>query len=296
MTQGSRPGSSRTAVEGVVVRRSSRSSRSTRTRSPPMVIVLELVVELGQPAGDVLPLRPESLAEPVVHPVRGRRTVGAEVRRDHRRPGLVEVGDAGPAGDAVEAQERGLAVAHRSQAQVALPGQRLEQGVVAVGDEGAQVPVAAAPAERGDELRTGERALGERLPHVLPEPRPVRRRQPVVALPARQLPHPGRGAHGEVRARVLRRHQVGRTPEGVDLDDVPAASARAASPTSPSVRRAPIASSAAASGQAGTAPNRPTTSATDPVPTGSSRCRRNRHDSAPAHVSGHHLRSTRSAR
>ena len=222
ITQGSRPGSSRTAVEGVVVRRSSRSSRSTRTRSSPsMVTSSSCSSSWASQRRHVLPLRPESLAEPVVHPLRGRRAVGAEVRRDHRRPGLVEVGDAGPAGDAVEAQERGLAVPHRPQAHVALPGQRLEQGVVALGDEGAQVPVAAAPAERGDELRTGERPLGERPPHVLPEPRPVRRRQPVEALPAGQLPHPARGAHREVRARVLRRHQVGRAPERVDLDHVP---------------------------------------------------------------------------
>ena len=67
----------------------------------------------------------------------------------------------------------------------------------------------------------GERTVGERPSYVLPEPRPVRGCQPVEAFPARQLPHPARGAHREVRAGVLRRDQVGGSPERIDLDHVP---------------------------------------------------------------------------
>ena len=44
--------------------------------------------------------------------------------------------------------------------------------------------------------------------------------------------------------------------------------------------RPPVRCSGVVSGQAGTAPSRPTTSRTEPVPTGSSRCRRSRHAKA----------------
>ena len=271
ITQGSRPGSSRTAVEADAVRRSSRSSRRTRRVVPLDRHGLEPVVERAQPAGDGRPLRPEPLADPVVDPVGAGRTVGVEVRRHHGRPGLLEVGGAGPAGNVVEPAERHLAVPSRPQAHVALPGQRLEQRLVALVDDAAQVPVAAAPAERGGQLREGERPVRQRAPHVLPEPGPVLRRQPVEADPARQLPHPARRPHGQVGAGVLRRHQVGRAPEGEHLHDLRSLRVLARRPRPwPSVRRAPIASSMAGSGQAGTAPSLSTTSATEPVPTGSS--------------------------
>ena len=182
---------------------------------------LEPLVELGQPTGDGRPPRPEPLAEPVVDAVLGRRTVRAEVRRHERRPCHVQVGDAGPAGDAVEAQEGGLAVLGRSEAQVALPGQWFEKGLVAVGDQDAQMSVSAAAAQRSGQLRTGQWPVEQGAAHVLPESRPVSRGELVEGLPAGQLPHATGRAEGHVRTRVLGRHQVCGAPEREDSDQVP---------------------------------------------------------------------------
>src|SRR6185503_20545947 len=94
----------------------------------------EPVAEALEPAVDGLALDAEARAQPALHPLRCGWAVDPEVRLYDARAGLREVGNAAPPRHGVEAEEGGLAVAADAEPHVPLPGQRLEQRVVAVGD------------------------------------------------------------------------------------------------------------------------------------------------------------------
>ena len=145
-----------------------------------------------------------------------------------------------------------------------------------------------APAtNRRPQLPARQRLVGDGFSDGLAERRPVGRREPVGLLPARKLPLAAGRAEGQVDAAILRRDEMRGAAERVGLEDLAGLERAGTSPGREPVRRKPTASSGVVSGQAGTAPSRPTTSPTEPVPTGSSRCRRSRHARACSHVRRH---------
>ena len=146
------------------------------------------------------------------------------------------------------------------------------------------------------ELGDGQRPVAQRLAHSRPEVGPVRRGEPVVLHPARQLPLPPGRSEREVDAAVLGREVVHRPAERERLDHRPVrqrlrqlagprrsyggSSRRARRGTRPSTAPHP----------AGVRRRPPTR-----IPTGSSRCRSNRQASAWLHVTEVSVRVVMSA-
>ena len=121
----------------------------------------------------------------------------------------------------VEALEGVLPVAGWPEAHVPLPGQRLDQRARALVEDRFQVPVRAVSRQHVTELGDGQRPVAQRLAHRRPEVGPVRRGEPVVLHPARQLPLPPGRSEREVDAAVLGREVVHRPAERERLDHRP---------------------------------------------------------------------------
>ena len=75
--------------------------------------------------------------------------------------------------------------------------------------------------DRRPKLFKRQRAVGKCLSDHFTKARPVRWRQAVVALPAREFPHSTGCPQGKVGAAVLRRHQVRGASKRERLDDPP---------------------------------------------------------------------------
>ena len=101
-----------------------------------------------------------------------------------------------------------------------MPHQRLQQGVGAAAQARCRRTERSPPSERHSQLLARQRPLGHGFPDRFPERRPVARRQPVGLLPARQLPLAARRTESQVGTALLWRQQVGRTTEGVALEDL----------------------------------------------------------------------------
>src|SRR6187402_3174418 len=87
----------------------------------------EAVPERRDPGTDPLAPSTKALPQPALHVGDRRRLVRAEVRLDRTHPRLVELGDPRPPRVAIEALERRAALLG-PEAQIALPGECLEQG------------------------------------------------------------------------------------------------------------------------------------------------------------------------
>ena len=89
----------------------------------------QAVRQIVEPAAERLATGAQSRPQVVLHPVGGRWAVGADVRLDGPTARVVDARQPGPALDPVQALHGSLTVARRPEAQVALPHQRLQQGV-----------------------------------------------------------------------------------------------------------------------------------------------------------------------
>ena len=116
--------------------------------------------------------------------------------------------------------KRALPVSGWPETHVALPGERLDQRAGAVVEDRLQVPVGAVFRQCLAQLGDRQRPVLQRLADGGAEVGPVRRAQPVVLDPARQLPLPTRCPEGEVDAPVFGREVVHRPAEREDVDHV----------------------------------------------------------------------------
>src|SRR5207237_6911869 len=102
--------------------------------------------------------------------------------------------------------------AARTEAEIPLPRERLEQRAPAGPQLLGDVRELPAPGHLRDELLAAERAIGQSLLRGLAEELHERRRHPEVLLPALALPRPAGGEQREVRAAFLGREEVERSP------------------------------------------------------------------------------------
>ena len=156
----------------------------------------------------------------VLQPISGRWTVGADVRLDGPAARIVDARQPGPARDPVQALDGRLIVAGRPEAQVALPHQRLQQGVGFAAQARCGVTEPPSATDRPTQLLARQGPLDHGLPDRLAECRPVGRRQSVGLLPAGQLPLAAGRTEGQVDAALLRCEQVSRAAERVGLEDL----------------------------------------------------------------------------
>ena len=187
MTHVSAAGSRRTVGMTVVEVRASTSSAEMRRSSPSTSTVTRRSDKSSsQPRSALrLALNPApSSNEPRRRPL--DRRCGHTPRRPcgpHRRRSAAR-----PARDSVQALDGRLIVAGRPEAQVALPHQRLQQGVGVAAQTRCGVTEPPSATDRPTQLLARQGPLEHGLPDGLAECRPVGRRQSVGLLPAGQLP------------------------------------------------------------------------------------------------------------
>ncbi len=186
-----------------------RSSASSANRS--MILAVDVdgdqaVGQIVEPAAERFATGAQSRTQVVLHRVGG--SLGRRCGRKPRRPN-------GPrrrclGSPAQRATRCGLldscfTVAGRPEAQVALPHQRLQQGVGVAVQPRCGIPKSAPAPHLHTQLVARQRLHGHGFPDGLTERRPVSRRQPVGLLPAGQLPLATRRTECQVGAAFLRR-------------------------------------------------------------------------------------------
>src|SRR5205823_6144144 len=132
--------------------------------------------------------------QPPAEGLDARRPVRAEVRVDRSRGGFLRVGHARPArAGRLRSGEGDPTAPARPEADVALPGEGLQQGAPSRAERVADMPQSPAGGHRADQLVAGEDRALEGLARGEPEELDLVRAHPEVPLPARPLPGAPRG-------------------------------------------------------------------------------------------------------
>ena len=177
------------------------------------------IAERAEPGSD-LSRADSAAAQPVSKVRHRRRPVGAEVRDDHDRRRFVRFEHAGPPrARGLRSHEGHARSATRSETQVSLPCERLQQRSPSGAKRVTEMAQAGLRDDRRDQLFPREVLAFERFAGRGAQRIPVLGGHAEVAFPARQLPRAARCHERKQRAGVLRREQVERSAHRPGLDE-----------------------------------------------------------------------------